>query len=126
MLDQGQMGAYQAMQIEYTFENLQYPPKMTAGMELKDGFVEAVVTNEGVKMVSIRVDVKDSKVEVVESITVPAGTYEAAKINQTIVSKTGFITIQMQSVQWMVKGIGAVITETYNKKRKTCRVFYSF
>jgi len=118
MLDQGQMGAYESMQIEYTFENLQYPPKMTAGMQLKDGFVEAVVTNEGIKMVTIRVDVKDSKVEAIESITVPAGTYDAAKINQTIVSKTGFITIQMQSIQWMVNGIGAVRTETYNKKGK--------
>lgn len=118
MLNQEQMGAYESMQIEYTFENLQYPAKMTEGMELKDGFVEAVITNEGIKMLTMRVDIKDSKVEAIESITVPAGTYEAAKINQTLVSKTGFITIQMQSVQWMVKDLGAVRTETYNKKGK--------
>ncbi len=118
MLDQSQMGAYESMEIEYTFENLQYPAKMTEGMSLKDGFVQAVVTNEGIKIVTMRVDIKDSKVEAIESITVPAGTYDAAKINQTLVSKTGFITIQMQSIQWMVTGIGAVRTETYNKKGK--------
>lgn len=118
MLDQNQMGAYESMQIEYAFENLQYPANMTEGMELEDGFVEAVVSNEGMKIMTLRVDVKDSKVEAIESITVPAGTYDAAKINQTIISKTGFITIQMQSIQWMVKGIGAVRTETYNKKGK--------
>ena len=118
MLNQDQMGAYESMEIEYTFENLQYPAKMTEGMTLNDGFVEAVVMNEGIKMVTMRVDIKDSKVEAIESITVPAGTYEAAKINQTLVSKTGFITIQMQSVQWMVSDIGAVRTETYNKKGK--------
>lgn len=48
----------------------------------------------------------------------PAGTYEAAKISQTLVTKTGFITTEMQSVQWMVKDIGAVRTETYNKNGK--------
>ncbi|PLX07796.1 MAG: hypothetical protein C0596_09355 [Marinilabiliales bacterium] len=118
MLDQNQMGAYESMQIEYTFENLQYPANMTEGMTLEDGYVEAVVSNEGMKIMTLRVDIKDSKVEAIESITVPAGTYDAAKINQTIISKTGFITIQMQSIQWMVKGIGAVRTETYNKKGK--------
>jgi hypothetical protein len=112
------MGAYESMKIEYTFENLQYPPKMTEGMSLTDGFVEAVVMNEGIKMVTMRVDIKDSKVEALESITVPAGTYHAAKISQTIVSKTGFMTIQIQSIQWMVSGIGAVRTESYNKKGK--------
>lgn len=118
MLDQNQMSGYENMTIDYTMENLQYPAKMTEGMSLKDGFVQAVVTNEGMKLVTMRVDIKNSKVEAIESITVPAGTYEAAKISQTLVSKTGFITIEMKSIQWMVRDIGAVRTETYNKKGK--------
>ncbi|MDD2636722.1 MAG: hypothetical protein PHW82_14620 [Bacteroidales bacterium] len=118
MLDQSQMSAYESMQIEYTSENMQYPANLKQGMSLKDGFVEAVISNEGIKMVTMRVDVKNTKVEAIETIVVPAGTYKAAKISQTLVSKTGFITIEMQSIQWMVKDIGAVRTETYNKKGK--------
>lgn len=118
MLDNSQLAAYETMQIDYSFDNLQYPSNLSAGMKLKDGFVEAVISNEGIKMMTLRVDVKDAKVDAIESITVPAGTYEAAKISQTLVTKTGFITTEMQSVQWMVKDIGAVRTETYNKNGK--------
>jgi hypothetical protein len=118
MLDNSQLGAYESMQINYTFENLQYPAKLTSGMGLKDGFVEAIISNEGIKMLTLRVDVKDAKVDAIESITVPAGTYEAAKISQTLITKTGIITTEMQSIQWMVKDIGAVRTETYNKSGK--------
>ncbi len=118
MLDQSQMSAYETMQIDYTFENLQYPANLKQGMSLSDGFVEAVISNEGMKMLTMRVDIKNAKVEAVETVVVPAGTYKAAKISQTLISKTGFITIEMQSIQWLVKDIGAVRTETYNKKGK--------
>ncbi len=117
MLDQNKMPTSENMTVEYTMENLKYPAIMTEGMSLADGFVEAEISNEGMAFV-MRLDVKDSKVEAIESITVPAGTYDAAKISQTLVSKTGFMTFEMKSIQWMVKDIGAVRTETYSKKGK--------
>jgi hypothetical protein len=118
MLDQNQMAGYEGMSIDYTTENMVYPNNMSAGMTLKDGYVEAIILNEGIKMVTFRVDVKNIQVEAVESITTPAGTFEAYKISSDITSKTGFIKIQMSSVQWLVKNVGAVRTETYNKKGK--------
>ncbi len=116
MLNQQQMAGYEGMTIEYTMENMSYPKAMAAGMSLKDGFVEAVISNEGMKLMTMRVDVTNIKIEAVESVTVPAGTYTAYKISSEIVTKTGFVTINMKSVQWMVAGIGAVRTESYNKK----------
>ncbi len=116
MLNQEQMAGFEGMSIEYTVENMGYPKAMVAGMTLKDGFVEAVISNEGMTLMTMRTDVKNNKVEAVESITVPAGTYSAYKISSEISSKTGFMTINMKSVQWMVLEIGAVRTETYNKK----------
>lgn len=116
MLNQEMMAGYETMTIEYTMENMSYPKNMITGTSLKDGFVEAVISNEGMKLMTMRVDITNTKIEAVESVTVPAGTYTAYKISSDITSKTGFMTINMKSVQWMVIGLGAVRSETYNKK----------
>lgn len=116
MLNQEQMAGFENMTIEYTMENMSYPKAMVAGMTLKDGFVEAVISNEGMKIMTMRNDITNIKVEAIESITVPAGTYTAYKISSEYTSKTGFMTINMKNISWMVIGVGAVRTETYNKK----------
>lgn len=118
MLPQDQMAGFEGMSIEYKMENMGYPKTMIAGTTLKDGFVEAVISNEGMKFMTMRVDVTNIKVDAIESITVPAGTYTAYKISSDIATKTGFMTMTMKSVQWMVVGLGAVRTETYDKKGK--------
>lgn len=118
MIDQEQMSGFEDMTIEYTVNNLAYPRVLTAGMTLNDGFVEMVILNQGIKFMTWRIDITNIKVEAIESITVPAGTFEAYKISSDYTSKTGFVTVNMKSVQWMVKEIGAVRTESYDKKDK--------
>jgi len=115
-LPQEQMAGFKDMTIEFTTDNMAYPKVMTAGTTLKSGFVEAIISNQGMKFMTMRVDVTNIKVEAVESITVPAGTYTAYKITSDVTSKSGFVTVNFKSVQWMVVGIGAVKTETYDKK----------
>ena len=118
MLNQEQMAGFEGMSIEYTMNNLGYPKVMTAGMTLNDGFIESVISNEGIKFMTMRMDITNIKVEAIESITVPAGTFTAYKISSDFTSKTGFMTMNMKSIQWMVTEIGAVRTETYDKKGK--------
>ncbi|MDD3741785.1 MAG: hypothetical protein PHH30_11140 [Bacteroidales bacterium] len=118
MLNQEQMAGFEGMSIEYTMNNLGYPKVMTAGMTLNDGFIESVISNEGMKIMTMRMDITNIKVEAIESITVPAGTFNAYKISSDFASKTGFMTMNMKSIQWMVTEIGAVRTETYDKKGK--------
>lgn len=118
MLNQEQMAGFEGMSIEYTMNNLGYPKIMTAGMTLNDGFIECVISNEGIKFMTMRIDITNIKVEAIESITVPAGTFTAYKISSDYTSKTGFMTTNMKSIQWMVTEIGAVRTETYDKKDK--------
>lgn len=116
MLPQDQMAGFEGMTIEYKMENMAYPKAMVAGMTIKDGFVEAVISNEGMTFMTMRTDITNIKVEAIESVTVPAGTYTAYKISSDVAVKTGFMTVNMKSVQWMVVGLGAVRTESYNKK----------
>jgi len=116
MLNQEQMAGFENMTIEYKMENMSYPKVMAPGMTLKDGFVEAVISNEGMTFMTMRTDITNIKVEAIESITVPAGTYTAYKISSDFTSKTGFMTINMKTISWMVAGLGAVRTETYSKK----------
>lgn len=117
MLSEEQLQPYEAMDIEYKVENLIYPKKMTDGMTLPDALVEAVVLNEGMKIITLRVDVTNTKVAT-ESITVPAGTYKAYKVTSDVLTKIGFIKVYVKTVKWLVKDVGFVRTETYSKRGK--------
>lgn len=116
MLPQEQMAGFEGMTIEYKMENMSYPKAMVAGTTLKDGYIEAVISNEGMTFMTMRTDITNIKVEAIESITVPAGTYTAYKISSDATVKTGFMTVTTKSIQWMVVGLGAVRSENYNKK----------
>jgi hypothetical protein len=118
MMNPAQMEGFEDMTITYNTDNLIYPKVMTAGMTIPDGFVEYVISNQGMNLMTSRLDITDVKVLAVESITVPAGTYTAYKVSSNILSKSGFVKINMKSIQWMVPGVGTVRSETYNSKDK--------
>jgi len=111
-----QMAGFENMKIETQAHKLAYPSVLVPGMKLEDGFVETVIYNEGIKIMTLRVDVTNIIVEAVEEITVPAGTFTAYKISSDITSKTGFMTMNFKSVQWIVKNLGVIRNESYNKK----------
>jgi hypothetical protein len=111
-----QLASFKDLKLEFNTVNLKYPKMMTVGMSIEDGFIEVNMVNEGMKMVLMRMDVMNVRVDANESITVPAGTFLAYKVSSDLVSKTGFITVNMKSISWMVAGVGIVRTESYNKK----------
>jgi hypothetical protein len=75
------------------------------------------ISNQGVKMMTMTVVVTNRKVEAVENITVPAGTYECYKITYDIESKMMF-KVQTKAVEWYSMNIGLVKSETYDQKGK--------
>ena len=108
---------YSNMETKIDVDNMSIPAKMSVGQVLGNGKVDLTVFNNGMKLITISVNVKNRKVEAIENITTPAGTFEAYKITYDIETKMLF-TIKAKSAEWYVKDIGAVRTESYNKKGK--------
>ena len=67
---------------------------------------------------NMQVDITDRKVEKVETITVPAGSFECYVIYSNSYSKMMMVNQNFPSRSWLAKGVGMVKTESYNKKGK--------
>lgn len=116
-LDNNSMAAYKNMEIEVETEQMTLPSNLKAGQILNNGRVTAKVINNGIKILTINTFITDRKVEGFEKVTTPAGTFDCVKISYTIETKMMF-KIKMSGIQWFAKNVGAVKTETYNKKGK--------
>jgi hypothetical protein len=111
------MSAYKDMTVEMKSDNLDFPSVLSAGQTLKDGTLNMDISNQGMKLMSMNTTIKNRKVEAVESVTTPAGTYECYKISSDIIMVMMF-TIETKSVEWYAKNVGIVKSETYDKKGK--------
>jgi len=60
------------------------------------------------------VKIYDRKVEAIEDMTTPAGTFSCYKMTSTIETKTMF-TVIVKSTDWMAKKVGSVRSETFDK-----------
>jgi len=110
------MGAYGEMDLTVTMDEIDIPVNAQPGQMLKDGNLQMKIGGMPMNM-TIKVDVINRKVEAVESITTPAGTFDCVKISQDVVTKM-MMTVKAHSVDWYAKGVGVVRTESYNKKGK--------
>ena len=114
-LNQKQMEGFKGMEIKIVTDDLIYPPNLSPGMTLNDGSISLEI---GTGTMNMTTDIINRKVVAHENITTPAGTFKCFKISEDVKSKMGFIKIQMQNVIWIVKDIGTIRSETYNKKGK--------
>lgn len=111
------MDAYKDMEVKVETEDMHMPASLQAGDVLDDGEMTVKVTNQGFPIVTMKVKVYNRKVEKMESITTPAGTFECAKITYDIDSKVVF-AMSLKGVEWISKNVGVVRSESYNSKGK--------
>ncbi|PKQ63406.1 hypothetical protein BZG02_08445 [Labilibaculum filiforme] len=114
-LNQKQMEGFKGMEVKITTDDLIYPPNLSAGMALKDGSINLEI---GSGIMNITTNIVNRKVEAHEDITTSAGTFTCYKISEEVQSKMGFINVQLNNVVWIVKDIGTIRNESYNKKGK--------
>ena len=103
--------------IEFTIEgdNLEFPAKMSPGDQLKDGTIKLIVPD--MAMMNMTTKVYNRKVEAKETITTEAGTFECFKITYDVFVD-GMIDFNSKGTEWIAQDVGAVRTETYDKKGK--------
>lgn len=94
---------------------LEYPAKMAAGDALKDGNMTMEMNTSGLPSTATIV-ITDRKVEGRESVTTPAGTWDAYKITYKgkMTMKMGPIPVNtnLDGTEWFVPDFGIVKTES--------------
>lgn len=106
--------AFKSMQMEVEYTHIQIPEKLEVGQTLEDGAVNMTVTSP------IRMEFKfrmtDRKVVDQEDLAVPAGTFNAFKINSVLQIDMMGTTREFKSVEWIAKDAGTIRSESYDKK----------
>jgi hypothetical protein len=112
------MQSYQNMEMEMDASDFVLPTMDTpAGTELADGTLRVKVSGNSPIGMNMTVSIENRKVAGTESITTPAGTFDALKISQDVNTKM-IVNISVSTVEWYVAGVGMVRSETYNKSGK--------
>jgi hypothetical protein len=114
-----QMNSMKDFEAKAEGDFIEIPASPQAGQTLQGGQMKIKVLISGTEnpMLGQTITVSNRKVEGVEKITSPAGTWECVKITEDVEFKTLF-KIQMKSTAWYAKGVGLVKSETYNKNGK--------
>jgi len=99
---------------------VEFPSDLKAGLLLKDANIELKMAgSEGASDVAlVNMKVLNRKVLQEGSFTTKAGEFNAYKMSFDYVFTIGFIKIRGSGIEWYVKGVGIVKTESYSKKGK--------
>lgn len=105
---------YREMEMEITGNDIEIPNNLAVGQELKDANVTMKIAMGGINM-NISVDMTNRKVENMEDITTPAGTFSCYVLYSESRSKIMMANQTVPSRQWLSEGVGLIKQETYKK-----------
>jgi hypothetical protein len=115
LLNPSALAAFKDMEVEVENEQMDLPNKLTIGQMLQEGAITMKAKMEGMTLLNMRVRIYDRKVEKMERIKTPAGTFDCVKITEQTEIKMG-LKRTMASATWYAVGVGMVKTEVYDKK----------
>ncbi len=120
IMNQGMLEAYKDMEVKMQGDFIDYPTSLSAGQKLNDGTmtIDVLDKKNGQALSSIVMSITDRKVGDKESINVPAGSYNAYKINQEMEMQTKAMGMNLpssriQTVEYFAPGVGVVRSESY-------------
>jgi len=110
------------MNYELTAGKLRIPSNMAAGTRLEDAQMNMVVKAPVIGEVTADVKMTNMRCTGTETVTVPAGTFEAYKVSTTSTTHTkgwvGKSPIINTGTTWYVRGVGAVKSVNIDEKGK--------
>ena len=120
-MPQQQMENYKDAEAKFESAYIEYPSSMTPGQALSNVDFKMEVDNKGVINI-ITFKMTDRKVEIKESVTTPAGTWDAYVITYNSVFRIQIgpigMPVNLAGKEWFVPGVGVVKTESYSKGGK--------
>lgn len=105
------------MDMEITGTDIEIPNDLSAGQTLDDANISVSMDMGAMKM-KINVDTFDRKVEKMESVTTPAGTFDCYLITEKSKSKVMMANVEMNNKVWISEGVGMIKQESYGKNGK--------
>jgi hypothetical protein len=111
------MEAYKDMEMQIEGGNLEMPASMKAGDMLKNGDMKIAFASGGMTIMNMTFNVSNRKVDAVESITTPAGTFECYKISYDVATKM-MVNVRTKGIEWYSRGVGLVKSESYSTDGK--------
>jgi len=112
----GSMNLAELGEFKITSTDMELPARMTPGQQLKDASFTMEMT--GPLPVTISSNITNRKVEALEKVTTPAGTFDCVKVSYDTFAKVAFIKTEGRTVEWYASDIGVVRSEYYDKKNK--------
>ncbi len=116
-LDPNTMGGMKDMEMSVDGLDLEFPNVLQVGQTLKDGDIQVKFMSGGMSIMNMSVKIYNRKVEAIENITTPAGTFECYKLSYDMDVKS-IMKMTVKATQWVAKHVGAVKTESYDKNGK--------
>lgn len=115
-LQQDMLEAYEDMEMEIEQSELVIPSSIAVGESLPDANLTMKIKANGSVMMTMNIDITDRKVEGIEEITTPAGTFSAMVLTESQETKMMFMNRKSKTKTWLVEELGAVRSETYTDK----------
>lgn len=112
----GSMNLTELGEFKITSTDMELPARMTPGQQLKDASFTLEMT--GPIPVTISSSITNRKVDALEKVTTPAGTFDCVKVSYDTFSKMAFIKTEGRTVEWYAPNIGIVRSEYYDRKGK--------
>ena len=119
LLSPQQTSQFQNAEAKGEVVSLEDPTNMNVGQSLPDGFLDMDMKMESGISANIKLEITNRKVKAKESVTTPAGTWEAYKISYSskVLIKMGLgIPMKIESTEWFVPDFGVVKTESKSGK----------
>lgn len=117
-----QLSAYEGMDMTIAGDALEFPSSLSAGQTLPEGNLVITVSSGGMLMSTITIQILNRKVDAIESVTVPAGTFECFKISydsKVTIGSVFSMTINSSGIEWLSYGNGMIRSESYNDNGKS-------
>ena len=120
LMPQQQADSYKDFQMSVEGLDLEFPSVLQVGTKLKDANVKFTFkTKDGMDMpmMTMNVNISNRKIEAIETITTPAGTFECFKISEDVEMKT-IIGLKTKNINWFSLQAGTVKSESYKENGK--------
>ena len=106
------------MQLEVEGGMLDFPKNPTVGQELEGTTMVLKMVSDGQVIMTANSDVTNRKVEAIEDVTTPAGTFHCIVISYEQTMTMGFVKTVSKMKEWYSENYGLIKAESYNKRGK--------
>ncbi|MCG8330191.1 MAG: hypothetical protein MI974_21005 [Chitinophagales bacterium] len=111
MLNPGMLQSFQGMEISIDGDYVTLPNELEEGSVLTEATTKISAGTNGISIINMTINIKDRKVDGIERVTTPAGTFDCYKLLQTT-EVNMMITKSFDSIEYYAEGVGIVRSET--------------